>query len=373
MAGIYIHIPFCKKACHYCNFHFSTSLKYKDAMIQALLKELELRQDYLQNESIETIYLGGGTPSVLDVKDIEQMFTVIQWYYNISSLQECTLEANPDDLDKDYISDLKSIGVNRLSIGVQSFDPVDLEWMNRSHSAQQAHDCIHDAYTAGIDNLSIDLIFGSPTTSDNIWSENLELATRYKIKHLSCYALTVEDKTPLKALIDKGKSLSPDDDRVARQFHKAQTYLKSNDYLHYEISNYCLDQYQSRHNSNYWNQVPYIGIGPSAHSFNGKERQWNIAHNQKYINALTEDTIPYELEVLSTDNLYNEYIMTKMRTSQGCQTSVIKGMGEKYERHFLESLSSLIDEGKVIRSDDYYVVVDDYKIISDQIIGDLFI
>ena len=373
MSGIYIHIPFCRKACHYCNFHFSTSLKYKGAMLTAIHKEIEMRADYLEDNSIKTIYFGGGTPSVLSAQEIEGIISSIDKYYNITELQECTLEANPDDLTLSYVKDLKSVGIDRLSIGVQSFDPQDLIWMNRSHNAQQARDSIEFAYQAGIDNFSIDLIFGSPTTTDEIWESNMKIAADYSIRHLSCYALTVEEKTALEHLIKSKKTPAPKDDAQAHQFKMTQEALTAFGYEHYEISNYSMPGYQSKHNSSYWNQVPFIGIGPSAHSYNGRERQWNIAHNQKYIEALQNGNLNYESETLSKEDRYNEYIMTALRTMRGVSLDAIKKMGEEYASHFLERVETFLATDKIIIRNDHYILSNDAKVISDHVIAELFI
>ena len=273
MAGIYIHIPFCRKACHYCNFHFSTLLKGKNDFTQALLKEIELQNNYLQNEAIQTIYFGGGTPSLLEKNELFEIMKQLIQHYNIHEKAEITLEANPDDIDKEKLQEWKEAGVNRLSIGIQSFFEEDLKWMNRAHNAEQARNCISLAQQTGFDNLSVDLIYGTPTLTDEKWRENIGIAVTMNIAHLSCYALTVEPGTALQKMITQRKKEDIDTEKQARHFLLLTDWLEQSGYEHYEISNFAKPGYRSRHNSSYWSGEKYLGFGPSAHSFSGQYRQ----------------------------------------------------------------------------------------------------
>ena len=324
MAGIYIHIPFCRKACHYCNFHFSTSLKQKDELLAAILKEIEIQKKYLNTAEIETVYLGGGTPSVLSIKDLDILFKTLDTHFTIKDTAEITLEANPDDLSLDYLQELKQHSrINRLSIGIQSFSEEDLLWMNRAHNAIDAKACIEYAQDAGFDNLTVDLIYGAPTTSDEQWLKNMKTVFDYDIPHISCYALTVEKDTALHNLVKKGKMPPIDEEKSARHFEMLMFEMKRFGYLHYEISNFAQPNHFARHNSNYWLGVPYLGLGPSAHSFDGTSRQWNIANNAVYIKSLNDNKVPFERENLTPAQRYNEYVMTTLRTIWGSDPSVI--------------------------------------------------
>lgn len=317
MAGIYIHIPFCKQACNYCNFYFSLSLKRKNEFITTLLCELKQRKHYLGNEPIETIYLGGGTPSLLTYDDLQLLFEGIYETYPTSKPSEITLEANPDDLDAKKINELYSCGINRLSIGVQSFHDVDLQYMNRLHSGQQALSAIYRSQDKGISNISIDLIYGTPTMDEKAWKKNIETSIHTHVPHISAYALTVEPKTKLESLIKKRMMLAPLDEQSALQFDLLQHELEQASFIAYEISNYAKEGYESKHNSNYWNGTHYIGLGPSAHSYNGHERQWNVRNTIQYIKQVQEGVNYYEKEALRRCDHINEYIMTSLRTKNG--------------------------------------------------------
>ena len=324
MAGIYIHIPFCKKACHYCDFHFSTSLRYKNELISHLLKEIELRKDYLQGETIDTIYFGGGTPSLLSQREVTLLLENVYKYFEVSKSVECTLEANPDDLSLEKIIEWKEAGINRLSIGVQSFFEEDLLYMNRSHEAIQAEKCIPLVREGGIENFSIDLIFGYPLLTDQKWKQNIETALQYHVPHLSCYAMTLEPKTALASFIKNQKTQPINNEQSASQFEYLMNRLEAEGYEHYEISNYALPGNRAVHNSNYWKGVSYLGVGPSAHSFCGSSRQWNAANNMKYIKSLDAGIIPFETEKLTDTQRLNEHIMTSLRTMEGLDVSSIK-------------------------------------------------
>ena len=363
MAGIYVHIPFCKQACHYCNFHFSTSMKLKNGFLQALLNEIAIQKNFLTDEAVETIYFGGGTPSLLLEDEIRQILNSIYAYYVIAPDAEISLEANPDDISPEKLIAWKKAGINRLSIGVQSFFDADLHWMNRAHNASQAQRSIEMSYDEGFDNLSIDLIFGTPTLSDENWKYNVEKAVGLKIKHLSCYSLTVEPKTPLEALIRKKKVIPTNSEDQARQFLFLMEWLTAAGYEQYEISNYSLPGMRSKHNSSYWQGKKYLGLGPSAHSFDGRSRQWNVSNNALYIQSLQQNVIPFEIEILTGAQKMNEWIMTSLRTSEGLQlnsdtyqldagiTELIKKKSARYLQQNLLLLEKntlvLTNEGKL--------------------------
>jgi oxygen-independent coproporphyrinogen III oxidase len=340
MAGIYIHIPFCKQPCSYCNFYFSTSLVFKEKLIAALISELSLQSQFTNNQTIETIYFGGGTPSVLDAGELHSIINTIHKYYPVSDHAEITLEANPDDIEKNKLSDYKTMGINRLSIGVQSFYNEDLALMNRAHNSQQAESCIKISQDAGIENISIDLIYGIPGLDERKWKENLSKSDLYKVKHLSCYALTVEENTILFHQIRKKKINEPSNSTAATHFRILMDYASENNWLHYEISNFCKEGYHSRHNSSYWEGKHYLGIGPSAHSFDGNSRQWNIANNKKYIESIESGKIPAESEILSEQQKWNEYIMIGLRTSNGIDLNYLEHKFPQFIKNFYKNLKT---------------------------------
>ena len=323
MAGIYVHVPFCRKACHYCNFHFSTSTKYLNDFVFALLKEIDLQKHYL-NQPVTTLYFGGGTPSLLPLESLDLILSSINKVYNTTGLIEITLEANPDDITIEKLQAWKQMGINRLSIGVQSFLNEDLLWMNRAHNAEQAQTCIQLAKQNGFLNITIDLIYGTPTLSDASWKHNLQMAAELQIPHLSCYALTVEPKTALDTMINQKKVQGVDAEKQAVHFDMLQQFAASAGYEQYEISNFAKDGFRSKHNSSYWHGVPYLGLGPSAHSFNGLSRQWNIANNALYIQSLRDGNVPFDKETLTTEQRLNEYIMTSLRTIEGINLSYVQ-------------------------------------------------
>ncbi|CAL1521360.1 radical SAM family heme chaperone HemW [Chitinophaga sp. MM2321] len=327
MSGIYLHIPFCKQACFYCNFHFSTSLTQQAAMVESLLQEITLQQDYLSGAPVQTIYFGGGTPSLLNAAELQALLAQLRATFPVAGNAEITLEANPDDLDIAQLQMLRDAGINRLSIGVQSFHEADLLWMNRAHNSQQALECITNAQQLGFSNITIDLIYGGPTLTDEGWEQNVKQAIALGIPHLSCYALTVEPGTALDQFIKKKKMAPTDADKAARHFELLMQWLGAAGYEHYEISNFALPGWHSRHNSSYWQGKPYLGLGPSAHSFNGHSRQWNIANNALYIKSIASGKIPFEIESLTTTMMFNEYIMTSLRTSAGCN---LEWVAEKF-------------------------------------------
>ncbi|HEY2349834.1 MAG TPA: radical SAM family heme chaperone HemW, partial [Puia sp.] len=330
MAGIYIHIPFCKQACTYCNFHFSTNLGLQNDFTAALLKEIELRQAYIQGEMIETIYFGGGTPSMLSSEALHQIMDSVTGHFRIVSNPEITLETNPDDINPARLNDWRKAGINRLSIGVQSFFSEDLTWMNRAHNSDQAIRAVEDSKKAGIENFSLDLIYGTPGLTEEKWESNLQRAISLEPAHISCYALTVEPKTPLFHLIKMKKSVPVDPEKQASQFLTGIRVLEAAGFEHYEISSFARPGMKSRHNSSYWMSKKYLGLGPSAHSFDGTSRQWNISNNALYIKSLNTGQLCYESENLLPRDLLNEYIMTSLRTNEGLDLQhVIKHFGKQ--------------------------------------------
>lgn len=372
MAGIYLHIPYCKQKCTYCDFHFSTNLNSKNEMIQAILKELELRKNELE-EPIQTIYFGGGTPSILAPEDLDLIFNQLYKNYNLTQLKEVTLEANPDDLKRDKLHYFATTPINRFSIGVQSFFEEDLQLMNRAHNANEAQDCIQLAQDFGFDNLTIDLIYGSPTTSMEMWQKNLEIATDLNIHHISSYALTVEEKTILDHKINKGEIKNVDDQHQSDQFEYLVQFLEAKGFVQYEISNFGQPGYFSQHNSNYWKGIPYIGIGPSAHSYKGCQRAWNIANNAQYIRALKQNELPLTMEELSPEDQYNEMMMIGLRTIYGIDVQTVKNSFNPHiYAHFQQELKELINEKLVQQIDDKIVLTKNAKFFADGIASRLF-
>ena len=349
MAGVYLHIPYCKQACHYCDFHFSTNLKTRTAMIDAMLQEMDLRRNFLPDEPIHTIYFGGGTPSLLEISDLKRLMAGIRARWIESRDAEITLEANPDDLTPEVLEKLKTGGINRLSIGIQSFFQEHLEWMNRGHNAQQAHQCITDARAAGFENLSVDLIYGFPMLSDEQWKQNIERVVALRLPHISCYSLTVEQGTALDKFIRNGKQSQPDDEQSVRHFEMLTDALRTAGYDHYEVSNFALPGFVSRHNHSYWTGAGYLGIGPSAHSFNGRERCWNVRNNQLYIRQIADGTFAPECETITGETAYNEYILTRMRTAKGIDTEQIKQQFDiDFNTNFKPQIDRLLQEKKLI-------------------------
>lgn len=373
MSGIYIHIPFCKKACHYCNFHFSTNMSLKTDLVNAIVKESELQKPYLNGDKIRTIYFGGGTPSVLTKVELRMIMDALHQNYDIIDDPETTLEANPDDLTLEKLTALKDVGVNRLSIGIQSFYNDDLLWMNRSHNANQAFDCVKSAQDLGLDNISIDLIFGSPTSSDSKWLENLKQADNLDVPHISCYGLTVEPDTALEKMIEKGKKEAPSEMDYADQFLNTMNVLTEMGYTHYEISNYAKSDLISQHNTNYWRQEKYLGLGPAAHSFNGISRKWNVNHNMKYIKSISYGELPCESEALKPHDIYNEYVMTGMRTMWGCQKERLSFLGEKAFADMSFLIDSYIHDEAILETENALILTNKGKLMADHIISSLFI
>lgn len=372
MSGIYIHIPFCKQACHYCDFHFSTSLKKKDELINALCQELELRKGEFKNSSVETIYFGGGTPSLLMNDELQFIIDSVYKNYKVSDHPEITLEANPDDLSKERIIALSKSPINRLSIGIQSFFEADLKLMNRAHNANEAKSCLEEA-TKHFDNISLDLIYGIPGASNVQWLANIEMALSFGVPHISSYALTVEPKTALASFIKKGIIDNVDDEQAHEQFHMLKDKLEASGFVHYELSNFGKDGYFSKNNSAYWQGKSYLGIGPSAHSFNGKQRGWNVKNNSKYINAIAQHELPIEIETLTQTDQYNEYIMTGLRTIWGVSfRKVEEDFGLVFKDYLIEQSEVFINQQLLYIDDGHLRVTKKGQFLCDGIASELF-
>ncbi len=373
MSGIYIHIPFCKQACHYCDFHFSTSMKKKEEMVLALAKEIELRKSEFENEVVETIYFGGGTPSRLQIADLRMQIDSIYKNYNVVQNPEITLEANPDDLSEDYLIEQTKIGVNRLSIGIQSFFEDDLKLMNRAHNAEEAKKCL-EAAKKYFDNISIDLIYGIPNMSNEKWKQNIETALSSGVPHISSYALTVEPKTALHSYIQKGIIPQPDDEVAQEHFQILVDVLTENDFIHYELSNFGKENYFSKNNTAYWLGKKYLGIGPSAHSYDGEKRGWNVSNNSLYIKSIQENQLPIETEVLSKTDRYNEYIMTGLRTIWGVSLDRIETeFGSKYLDYLNQQAQKYIEDHLLFVDENVLRTTRKGKFLSDGIASDLFL
>lgn len=372
MAGIYVHIPFCRRACHYCDFHFTTNLKNSTHLVDAILQELEFRKGYLKGEKVKTIYFGGGTPSLLPTSEIERILNSILRTQSVDAEIELTLEANPEDLSAEKIRELKSIGVNRLSLGTQSFIDAELKWMNRMHSANQATSAISNAQDQGFDNISIDLIFGLPYQTEKDWEMNLNTAISLGVQHISSYSLTIEPKTVLNNRINKGEQKPPNDGLAARCFEMNMDFLPAHGFEHYEISNFARDGFLSKHNSSYWLGANYLGLGPSAHSYNGTERQWNVRSNGAYIQKLDSKESFYESERLSTKDRINEHIMIGLRTKWGIQKALIEEIEQGSWQQLLGEISKLDNKDLIVNSN-RILLTDSGKLRSDHITATLFV
>ena len=372
MAGIYIHIPFCKQRCYYCDFHFTTSLKNKDAIIDAIVFELESRKHEI-TEEIKTIYFGGGTPSIIETSDVEKVLNVIYKNYSVVSSPEVTMEANPDDISILKLKELKQTTINRFSVGIQSFHEKDLKFMNRAHDKTQADSCVPMIQDAGFDNITIDLIYGVPNQSEQEWLYNLDKAFELNVSHISAYALTVEEKTPLSKLIQSGKFPNVSDEKAFADFEILTDRTKSNDFIQYEISNFGKEGYFSKHNSSYWKGDQYLGVGPSAHSFNGAERRWNLASNKIYLENIKNGKY-FEKEILSQQDIFNEYLMTGLRTIWGVSLNKISSeFNPSFIKYFLSKIDLLQAEGKVNVNGDTVTISEKSKFQTDGITSDLFI
>ena len=372
MAGIYIHIPFCKRACHYCNFHFSVSQNLLPQMVDAIMQEAELRNDYI-NENISTVYFGGGTPSLLSIGNLQLIIDKIYSLFDVDADAEITLEANPDDINEEKLKDWKTVGINRLSIGVQSFFEDDLEWMNRAHNATQAYKSIELAMQHNFNNISIDLIYGTPYLTDEQWLQNLETAKQLNVPHLSCYALTVEPNTALQKMIALHKKENVDAEKQSRHFEILMQWASENNYEHYEISNFAKPGFRSKHNSSYWQGKPYLGLGPSAHSYNGTSRQWNVANNALYIESINENIVPFEIETLTSTQKINEYIMTALRTVEGITTERLNTLSnEKIISSIMNDAQKFIQQNLMVTENGALILTKKGKLFADGIAADLF-
>ena len=374
MAGIYIHIPFCYKACHYCDFHFSTSLTLKKKLIGAICKELKLKNKYLGSQPVETIYFGGGTPSILEEKYIAKILKTIYKYFSISKFLECTFEVNPNDLTVDKTRSLIKLGVNRFSVGAQSFDDIQLKLMNRSHTSKQIERSIKLIQDLGVYNINIDLMYGTPNLKNKLWEDNLMKAVSLNVTHMSCYCLTIEKGTVFHKMVNSGNLKLDSDDNIKLQFLTMRDILRRNNFVHYEISNFCIPSFESKHNSSYWKGKNYLGVGPSAHSFNGKKRHWNIKNNYKYIDALNNDNNYFEEEILTKKNIANEYILTNIRTNKGLARNILSGLTNNIEYSKLMSqLDKLINDNLIINKKDRFYLTQNGMILCDKITTDLFL
>lgn len=372
---IYFHIPFCKQACHYCDFHFSTSLKYKEDMLLAMNKELELRADYLTDKNVTSIYFGGGTPSILEADDIQKLIDKVGSLYTISPDAEITLEANPDDLYFEKVRDLRGTDINRFSIGIQSFFEEDLRWMNRAHNAQEADSSIMRVQDAGFENITCDLIYGYPLLTDEKWRANINNLLEMDIPHISSYNMTVESKTALAHFVKQGISKPMSDAQGEEQMLLLIEMLTSKGFEHYEISNFAKNKHYAKHNTNYWKGKHYLGIGPSAHSFNGISRSWNIANNTKYTKAIAENNPDLEDEILTIDDRFNEYIMTSLRTMWGVDILKVKqDFGYDYGDHFEKEASLFLSTAEMeLSNQTTYRLTAKGKLMADHIASELFV
>ena len=372
MAGIYIHIPFCKQACHYCDFHFSTSLQYKDQLVEALVQEIKLQKNYLGGETIDTIYFGGGTPSLLDESEIGLLINTITSLHSVASGAEITLEANPDDLGKAKLQALRQTPINRFSIGIQSFFDDDLQWMNRVHRAAEAESAVKRAQDLGFENITVDLIYGYPLLTDQKWKFNTEKVFELQVPHVSAYSMTVEPRTALASFIKQKKQPAMNDEQSAAQFTYLMNAMQTKGFEHYEISNFCKPGFYSRHNSNYWRGVKYLGIGPSAHSYNGETRQWNIANNTKYLQGLGLGNIPAETEVLSETDKLNEYIMTSLRTSWGLDLDKLNNIAAASANQLQIVAREFFDKEWLLQNEQTIYLTAAGKLYADHIASGLF-
>jgi oxygen-independent coproporphyrinogen-3 oxidase len=375
MPGLYLHIPFCKQACHYCDFHFSTSMALKGKLVDALVREVELRRDYLGPQAtLDTIYFGGGTPSLLTAAELDTLFGAIHRHFKIAPQAEVTLEANPDDLTTTKLQELATSPINRLSIGLQSFHEPHLRLMNRAHTAVESARCVRLAQDAGFENISVDLIYGVPAPDHGIWEQDMAAAFALNVPHLSCYALTIEPNTVFGRRLRKGQFTPPPDDFVARQFEMLLAQIAAHGYEQYEISNFCRPGRESRHNSNYWRGVPYLGLGPSAHSFDGTSREFAVANNRRYVTSLLEQNeVPITRELLSSTDQANEYLMTSLRTARGCDLARLRQeFGVDLRAQRADYLRDLEQNQWATLHGEVLVLTDQGKLLADHITLELF-
>ena len=370
---LYLHIPFCKQACHYCDFHFSTNLSRKSALVDALCAEISLQKDYLPKQPLETIYFGGGTPSLLTESELAQIFTAIQAQFTVSPTAEITLEANPDDLTLETLQMLRQY-VNRLSIGIQTFDEATLRWMNRAHTATEAEACVGLAREAGFENMSVDLIYGIPNREPSRWQRDVQEILALDVPHLSAYALTIEPDTAFGRWQQKGKLPLADEAVAAEQFEELTSALTSANYAHYEISNFARDGQYARHNTAYWQRHPYLGVGPSAHSYTGHSRQYNIANNARYITAIQQGNVPAEVEQLTRADQVNEYLLTGLRTQWGCSLIELNTLlASDFSQKQAPDLAAMYVTGWLTRTGDQLILTQSGKLFADRVAATLFV
>jgi oxygen-independent coproporphyrinogen-3 oxidase len=371
---LYLHIPFCHQACHYCDFHFSTNTAYKSDLINAICREIALQKDYLSDKGLKTIYFGGGTPSLLSAVELEQILDTIQQYFSVENEAEITLEANPEDLTSTYLSDLKTLGVNRLSIGIQSFREDNLRFLNRNHSSAQALTCISQAQDIGIDNISIDLIYGIPGNDLHDLALDINKAVDTKVNHISAYSLTIEPKTVFGQQKKKGLFKELPESMQSQKFSFTRKLLAEKGFEAYETSNFAKNKHYSKHNTSYWNQESYLGIGPSAHSFNQNSRQWNVAKNGVYMKAINKQEIPAEIEILTEANKINEYIMTRLRTKWGIEWSKIEQKFTQLNTEIpLELIKNWQKNDWAYISSEHLILTETGALMADKLAADLFI
>lgn len=373
MAGLYIHIPFCESKCIYCDFYSMANNNHLiDKYIDALLVEAVERKNELNSESLTTVYLGGGTPSLLSITQLSKLVNGLKKVFDFSAVEEFTIEVNPDDVMVEYIQQAKSLGINRVSMGAQSYSDEDLRFINRRHTAKQATDAIHIIKEAGIDNISIDLIYGIPGQNIEIWKNNVDTAISLSVQHISAYTLMYEEGTRLSVMRSLGKITEVDDDVVAAMYDYLVAQLKSNGYTHYEISNFALPGFHSRHNSSYWNLTPYLGLGVAAHSFDGTVRRFNPSNLKKYLDALGEGNLCVEVEKITKAEKYDEYVMLRLRTADGIDADeLMHRFDEEYYQFFIEKTKPLVSEGSLINENGRYYIPENHIMISDNITCDL--
>lgn len=375
MSGIYIHIPFCKQACNYCDFYFSTSLQNKEALVKNILSEIDQRINYLTDKHISTIYFGGGTPSLLSEKETFLILEKIYKLYTVSNDAEITMECNPDDLNEEKLKELKRLEINRLSVGLQSFDEEELKWMNRAHTARESESCIKRSQDRGFENITIDLIYGSKFSNLANWKKTLDKAIALKVPHISSYNLTIEDKTKLGHDFKVKKEVAIDDEKSSELFLEMIDRLEKNDFIHYEISNFGKEGFLSRHNSNYWKGVHYLGLGPSAHSFDGTSRQWNVSNNNLYIKQVSEKKQTFfEKEILTEKERFNEYVLTSLRTIWGIDLEYLKtNFNSEFVKEFETQVESFIKQESVLVNGAIYTLSEKGKLLADKIASELFV
>jgi oxygen-independent coproporphyrinogen III oxidase len=373
VAGIYIHIPFCRRKCHYCNFFSQASVRLHEPLFEALLAESRLAAGYLAEEPVDTIYFGGGTPSLLSPGKIRRLVNELEAHFRLGEDPEITLEVNPDDLNPAYIKELRLTPVNRISVGVQSFNDTDLLALNRVHTARQSLDAIKAMQDAGFNNLTLDLIYGIPGLTDERWVQNLETAIGLGVQHISAYALTVEEHTALSWMISHKKAPPVSEEQSARQYDILVKHMREAGFVHYEISNFCTPGHESRHNSNYWKGVPYLGLGPSAHSYNRISRRWNISNISSYIESVSNQTIPFTQEILTDDQQYNEFVMTGLRTMWGVSLEEIRArFGNPRADHFAKQITRYLQNGMVVKAGNVFTLTEEGMFFADGITAGVF-